>query len=363
MIRTTAVVGTGLIGTSVGLALSSRGVDVHLIDIDERTAHVAAALGAGTVSAPARPVDIAVLAVPPHVTSKVLTEQQSRGLARTYTDVAGVTGPAYRAVLSGPHLADYVGGHPMAGGEQPGPLAARRDLFEDRRWVLTPGPATSQSALNRSLELVALCRAVPVVMDSASHDRAIALVSHVPHVVSALMAACLENAPAEALRLVGREVRELTRIAGEDPQLWSQILRANVSTVAEVLGDLATHLDATLGALHDLALDAPEAQERGLAVLEDLLHRGQRGTSAVRGGAVDHGTRSETVSVGIEGRPGELRRLLSVVEEFKRHTTGINVEQCARPSGLRIRIDALPPTAGLLEARLKEEGWNVLAPC
>ncbi|TLS47535.1 prephenate dehydrogenase [Streptomyces montanus] len=362
MIRTTAIVGTGLIGTSVGLALTSRGVDVHLIDTDERSARVAAALGAGTVGAPSQQVDIAVLAVPPQLIGEVLAEQRARGLARAYTDVASVKDPASLGLPSGHRPADYVGGHPMAGGERAGPLAARRELFEDRTWVLTPSPDNSQSVLNGVLELVALCKAVPVVMDSAEHDRAIALVSHTPHLVSSLMAACIQEAPREAVRLGGLGLRDITRIAGGDPQLWTEILRANASAVAEVLGGLAKQLDSVLSALHDLALDDPQGRQRALSGLEDLLYRGQTGASAVRGRVANRGTRAETVSVAVADRPGDLRRLLSVVEEFDRHTTSVSVVQSTEPSGLQLQISAPPLAAGLLEARLEKEGWNILVP-
>ncbi|MDX2938355.1 prephenate dehydrogenase [Streptomyces ipomoeae] len=360
--RTAAVVGTGLIGTSVGLALTRRGVDVHLIDIDQQTAHIAAALGAGTAGVPPQPVDIAVLAVPPHLVGEVLDEQRARSLARAYTDVASVKGPASLGLPDGPCPPDYVGGHPMAGGERAGPLAARPDLFEDRTWVLTARLDTHQPTLNRALELIALCGAVPVIMDSAEHDRAVALVSHAPHLLSSLMAACLQDAPREAMRLVGQGLRDVTRIARGDPGLWTEILRANASAVTEVLDGLAKQLDAALSALHDLALDDPQARQRALSTLQDLLYRGQACADAVQGRTGRVGARAETVRVAVDARPGELRRLLSVVEEFEPHPTDVSVVQATEPSDLQLQIAAPPMAAGLLGARLEKDGWDVLIP-
>lgn len=191
-LRTAAVVGTGLIGTSVALALTARGVTTYLIDRDEAAARTAAALGAGTFGAPPAPVDLAVLAVPPATVAEVLEEHQKDGLAQAYTDVASVKGrPQAELAARGCDLTSFVGGHPMAGRERSGPRAGRADLFDGRPWVLTPHPATRSAVLRRGLELVRLCGSVPVVLGPEAHDRAVALVSHVPHLLATLMAARL----------------------------------------------------------------------------------------------------------------------------------------------------------------------------
>lgn len=133
MVRTMAVVGTGLIGTSVALAARLRGVTVFLSDRDPLAARTAAALGAGLAEEPVGPVDLAVLAVPPSMVGGVLARAQRRFLARSYTDVASVKSLPVRMVLSqAPDPARFVGGHPMAGRERSGPLAARADLFHGR---------------------------------------------------------------------------------------------------------------------------------------------------------------------------------------------------------------------------------------
>ncbi|WP_223778393.1 prephenate dehydrogenase/arogenate dehydrogenase family protein [Streptomyces sp. 135] len=197
--RTMTVIGTGLIGTSIALAVSGRGVRVFLSDRDPAAARTAAALGAGLARDPGETVDLAVIAVPPSHVGAVLTEAQERGLARAYTDVASVkAGPEQAALRRAPDPARYVGGHPLAGRERSGPLAARAELFRDRNWVLTPSRLTSDEAFERALELVALCAAVPVVMRSQDHDAAVAVTSHVPHLMASLMAARLTEGPCRA---------------------------------------------------------------------------------------------------------------------------------------------------------------------
>ncbi|MFB7089358.1 prephenate dehydrogenase [Streptomyces sp. NPDC056296] len=359
MIRTLAVVGTGLIGTSIGLAMSRRGTTVHLVDRDTSAARTAAALGAGVTTDPTGPVDLAVIAVPPRAVADVLAAQHARGLARSYTDVASVKALPARQV--GTVLADpscYVGGHPMAGREQSGPLAARADLFDGRPWVLTPSSQTSQSALNHALELVALCGAVPLVMDSEMHDQAVALTSHAPHMVASLMAARLQHGPPEALRLVGQGLRDATRIAGGDPQLWADILRSNAAPVARVLRELANDLTALLTALEDVAGNEG-SQDPVAGALVDLLERGAEGLHVVRPARVQRSAAGPTVRVTLGGTPGELVRLLDTVTEHGVRTE--DVTTCVDPVQDLMTAELTVPhvIAGQLRRRLSEQGWQV----
>lgn len=362
MIRTAAVVGTGLIGTSVALALTGRGVHVHLLDADESAARTAAALGAGTVGPPTAPADIAVLAVPPGSVGEVLAKQQSNGLARSYTDVASVkTGPE-RDVFALADPSCYIGGHPMAGRELSGPLAASATLFEGRSWVLTPTPDTATETLNRALEVASLCAAVPVVMQSAAHDRAVALVSHTPHLVASLMAARLEHMPEDASQLAGQGVRDVTRIAGGDPRLWGDILDANAAAVADVLQELAVDLTVAVSALRGLATDDADERAEGLMLVADLLGRGRKGRERVPGKHGEKPSHCTPVHVLIGDQAGELARLLATVAEL-----GVNVEEVSidhspgERSGL-VELLVEPASAVRMARRLTDYGWTVQRP-
>ncbi|WP_202459294.1 MULTISPECIES: prephenate dehydrogenase/arogenate dehydrogenase family protein [unclassified Streptomyces] len=119
-------------------------------------------------------------------------------------------GPERAALSHAPDPHRYIGGHPLAGRERSGPLAARADLFRDRNWVLTPSRLTTDDAFDRALELVALCEAVPVVMRSQDHDAAVAVTSHVPHLMAGLMAARLCEGPADVPSLAGQGLRDAT---------------------------------------------------------------------------------------------------------------------------------------------------------
>ncbi|CAM5622530.1 hypothetical protein SRIMM317S_05233 [Streptomyces rimosus subsp. rimosus] len=277
--RTALVIGTGLIGTSIALALQSRGIQVYLADHDPAQAETAAALGAGTAEEPPGPVDLAVAAVPPAHVAPTLAAAIRRGCARAYLDVASVKGgPRRELEAMGCDLSAYLGTHPMAGKERSGPLAATAELFEGEAL----GPDSGRGRRHRGpqhqlLELVALCRAVPVVMEADAHDRAVALVSHTPQLVSSLVAAHLQGADETAVRLCGQGIRDVTRIAASAPRMWMDILSANPGPVADVLSEVSADLERTVAALRALEAADDEARAAGARGVEDVLRRGNAG--------------------------------------------------------------------------------------
>ncbi|MFI1768406.1 prephenate dehydrogenase [Streptomyces sp. NPDC020800] len=277
--RTVAVVGGGLIGTSIGMALAVRGTAVHVLDRDPVRQAEAAERCRGVAGPPRERADLAVLAVPPGQIARVLREQQIRGLARCYTDVGSAKESVQRAaVAAGCTLEYFVGGHPMAGSEQSGPHAARAELFVGRPWVLTPDRCTGAAALVAALDLVEACGARLVVMAAAEHDRAVALTSHAPHVVASALASALGGAPQEVVDLCGAGIRDTTRIAAGETGLWSDILGSNAGAVAAALEPLVDELTAAVAQLKQAAAASPGAPR---PVLADLLDRGGEGRARI----------------------------------------------------------------------------------
>ncbi|QEV21548.1 prephenate dehydrogenase [Streptomyces alboniger] len=355
--RTMTVIGTGLIGTSVALAVSRRGVRVFLADRDPAAARTAAALGAGLARAPGETVDLAVIAVPPSQVGAVLAEAQERGLARSYTDVASVKAGPEQAVLRGaPEPARYIGGHPLAGRERSGPLAARAELFRDRNWVLTPSRLASDDAFERALELVALCDAVPIVMRSRDHDAAVAVTSHVPHLMASLVAARLREGPAGLSRVAGQGLRDATRIAGGDSRLWGDILEANAPAVAGVLKDLHTDLSRLVPALDALARPGGADRDLGMRALVDLLDRGISGLAEIPG---PPDCESYGMRVAVAERPGELARLLAAVADLGVTAEDAAVETAVAGAGFTVRFAVPARAADKLADALGAGGWDV----
>jgi prephenate dehydrogenase len=351
---TVAVIGTGLIGTSVALALREQGSTVWLADQDPAAARLAADMGAGDPLPAHGTADVAVIAVPPDAVADTLAAAQARRLARCYTDVASVKQlPVAQARDRGCDLASYVPGHPLAGREKHGPAAARADLFLGRSWALCPTPQTSKEATDTITAMVRACGAVPVTTDAAAHDRWVALVSHAPHLVAAAMAARLENAPAEALDLAGQGLRDVTRVAAGEVGLWTQILAANAAPVAEVLAAVAADLAE---AARMLAAEADDAGPKSVAA---LLDRGQAGVARIPGKHGGEPREFTLVQVVIPDRPGELTRLFDAAG-----AAGVNIEdvRIEHSPGLPVGVAELsvrPAEAGPLLDALEAGGWPV----
>jgi len=285
------VIGTGLIGTSIALALTEKGVDVTLADRDPENLRAAARLGAGVAAEETDgPADLAVIAVPPSAVPRVLDDARRRGLARAYTDVASVKGRVVQTLRRGGRpgashpagrsaLTDYVPSHPMAGSETSGPGQARADLFRGRPWVICPLPESAAAAIDAVRDLAVLTGAEVVEMDIEAHDRAVALISHSPHLVSSAVAGTLTRATPAAMRLAGRGIADVTRIAGGDPVLWSDILRHNAKNVAAALTDITAELTSIAAALELVGV----GDQSSLDDVTRLLTRGRAGRQALLG--------------------------------------------------------------------------------
>lgn len=392
---TAVVIGTGLIGTSIALALRGRGATVWLADQDAASARLAGHIGAGTVlpgrwpapglarpepassaaggpqpPGPGRPASVAILAVPPAVVGSTLAAAQALGLARWYTDVASVKSlPLADARALGCDLSVFAPGHPLSGRERSGPAAARADLFLGRPWVICPEPATQSGAVAAVTALAQACGAEPVTMTAAEHDRWVALVSHAPHVVSAAMAARLAGAPASALALAGQGLRDVTRIAAGDVDLWTQILGANAAPVAEVLAEVAADLSAAAAALAEAA-QARRAMPAGggpgenavlaaLRAMTALLEQGKAGARRIPGRHGRPAGGDAVVQVVIRDQPGELARLFQAAGE-----AGVNIDDIGieHSPGLPVGVAELtvrPEAVATLTGALAANGWPV----
>jgi prephenate dehydrogenase len=356
------IAGTGLIGTSIALALRDKGVEVWLSDADQATAKLAADLGAGVVVPDLRDAkgiaDVAVLAMPPAVVGMMLGHAQECAVAEWYTDVASVKAlPVAQARELGCDLETYVPSHPLAGRERHGPAAAQADLFLGRTWALCPLPETSGAAVAAVTSLAVACGAVPVTTDPETHDRWVALVSHAPHLVAVAMAARLapSSVPADALGLAGQGLRDVTRIAAGDSGLWTQILTANAGPVAEVVAAVAEDLAA---AARELVGESGESATAPAGVA-GLLDRGRTGVARIPGKHGGQPRNFRLVQVVIADRPGELARLFNAAG-----AAGVNIEdiRLEHSPGLPVGVAELsirPDQAATLLDAMEAGGWPV----
>ncbi len=274
------LIGVGLIGGSLGMALRARGLAREVVGVTRAEARISQARSSGAIDRgttdPAAGVDgadLVVLAVPPDqilpAARQVLPHLRPGALL---TDVASVKAGIVRAIdaLIRPESGvTFVGGHPMAGNEGQGIAAAEPGLFEGTVYLVTPTPRTPRAGVDRLAGLARALGAVPIEMAPDEHDRTVALVSHLPYLVAAaLMGATGSDAPAAGPAFLGA-----TRVAGSPVALWAQICRLNREQIQQALQAFRNEL---------ARLEAAIGDEDGLDALLEAARRARRRLGAMQ---------------------------------------------------------------------------------
>ena len=367
------IIGTGLLGASLGLALSANGHQVTLEDTSPTAQQLAADLGAGQVlnskttvaeaadptgatdaAAPAAHPDIVVVATPPDVAARVIASALEDYPNATVTDVASVKTrllEAVRELATGTQLDRYIGCHPMAGREKSGAIAAQSDLFTARPWVICSDEDTPADRLGEVIAMAEDTGASVLHLDPRIHDAAVAKVSHVPQVVASLVASQLRHAPLEEISLAGQGLRDVTRIAASDPGLWTQILTGNAEEVRSVLVDLRTELDEVISAL--------ELGPGSTGLLAKAIALGNEGHDRIPGKHGQPPTTYAVVTILVPDTPGTLARLFKDIGDL-----GVNVEDfrmdhaSGRKLGM-VDVSVVPAIQQELEIGLLSKGWQI----
>jgi prephenate dehydrogenase len=299
-----AVVGVGLIGGSVGLAARERlDATVRGFDPADGVLQTAEERGAidvacGSIEEAVLGADTAVVAAPvgalPEVTARVL---QAAAPECVVTDV----GSTKRAIVAACPDERFVGGHPLAGAETAGVAHARPDLFDGAAWYLTPTERTSGVLYERLHRTIAALGARPSAIDPAEHDRVLAAVSHLPHVLANVLVAEAANAlPAGAERLAatGPSFRDATRVAGASSSIWSDIYLSNADALTE-------RIDATIARLRAVREQLAERDRSAVTAWNDAAAEDRRGLleAGLAGGEVHE------LRVSVPNEPGVVARV------------------------------------------------------
>ena len=242
MVQRLAIVGTGLIGASVGLAARAAGVaEVRGWDVDAEALAVAvereAVERADSLDEAVAGVELALVAAPvAALPAQVAAVLEASGDGTTVTDVGSTKGPVTQAVSEG----RFIGGHPVCGSEAHGAEHASGGLFRGATWFLTPVAATDPERYRTLHGFVASLGAVPVAIDPEAHDRLVALTSHLPHALANVL---LNQAGAsridghEPLAAAGGSLRDMTRVAGANPRIWVDIFLDNAAALRSTLAE------------------------------------------------------------------------------------------------------------------------------
>lgn len=324
--RRAAVVGTGLIGGSIGLALRARGWHVTGQDRDGRRQERGLELGA--FDAVGHDPDAAITFVATPVST--IADQVAEALASTsglVTDVGSVKAPMLE-LMADPR---YVGGHPMAGSELEGVDGARAELFEGAMWVLTPIPGTDDDAYREIHAIVSSFGAEVIAIPPQRHDAMVAMVSHVPHLTAATLMGLADERAVEhraLLRLAAGGFRDMTRIAAGHPGIWPDICTENRDAI---VGELDGLIEALQG-VREIVADGDRA-----ALVEILDH-----ARSARIALPSRFSRPEDlveIRVPIADRAGELARVVSLAAEVDVSIFDIEIAHSSEgPQGVLILV-------------------------
>jgi prephenate dehydrogenase len=330
--RRAHVVGLGLIGASIALALRDHGWSVTGNDSDDTI--VASALERAVITGTALTpeVDLVVVATPAGVVAKIAIDVLAK-LANpdlVVTDVAGVKG----SIVSLVRDERFLGGHPMAGSELRGLSGARADLFQETTWVLTPTDRTSPTTYSTLHGILREIGANVVAISADDHDRLVAIASHVPHLLAgSLMNQASQVAEQDAvlLQLAAGGFRDMTRIAAGDPGIWPDILFENRDAVVQSL----EALEGRLRTLREALLD----DERDV-ILESLLS-----AASARRQLPGRALRTEDLAylrVKVSDEPGVLARVTRSASDLSVNIYDIEIAHGIEGTGgtLLLAVDA-----------------------
>lgn len=341
------IVGSGLIGTSIGLALALKNVGVTMQDVDLR----AQGLADDLIKSPSsNPVDLVIFATPIGALKTALDEEFEANPKAAFIDISSVKSKVKVEVSSSKlPFGRFLPTHPMAGREVGGAESARADLFVGRPWI-TDSAGVDLDVVEKGVDLIELLGGHRIELDSLEHDRAVALVSHLPQLVASLLAKQLTGGEEGWLNLAGAGLRDTTRIAASDSKLWREIITANSQALTPLLQALQSDLAQLITTIED--------QDS----IADLIAAGQEGRARIPG---KHGGKAREYTylpIVIEDKPGQLAALF---EECA--VASVNVEDLAiehspgQFTGL-ITLALSQSDATKLSEHLKKNGWSVHSP-
>lgn len=343
------IVGAGLIGTSIALALKSAGIHISLADSDPRAQSLARDLlgesneqGQGDLLE-----ELCIIATPPDALIQVIASEIQRNPELRVMDIASIkTKPLLDVSKTSLKASRFAPTHPMAGREVSGPESARGDLFTGRPWVLVR-EGVDQDLLIQAEEVIAICGGVLMSRSAIDHDRAVAQVSHLPQIVASLLARTLESADGSDLELAGAGLRDTTRLADSDPVLWGQIISGNAHAIRPLLISLQNDLASLLA-----GIDESE-------IAQAFIAGGGQGRARIPG---KHGGQPReyfNVTIVIDDKPGQLAAIIESCAQIEVNIEDLLIEHTPGQDTGLITLSFLPSDGPTVMAHLHVEGWKV----
>lgn len=345
MLHKVRIIGSGLIGTSIGLGLVQQSIAIEMVDSDPLAQSLANDLVGGVVVVDP---ELVIFALPTALLDQVIEDEIAINPRSTFMDVGSIKNEVLLKVDAFSGLSKrFLPTHPMAGREIGGAGSARADLFQGRSWILTPEADCSPESKNLVLELIKCLGATPIELSAVDHDAAVAKISHLPQIVASLLAKQLMGTPMEWMELAGQGLRDTTRIAGSDEKLWKEIIYSNRSEISELLIFLREDLTQMIAALDDPAKIAA------------LIAAGRDGKAMIPG---KHGGKAREYTylpIVIDDKPGQLAAIFNECAAMQVNVEDLNIEHSPGQLSALITLSLSSQDAEKLSAHLTSLGWNV----
>lgn len=345
------IVGAGLIGTSLGLALKQRGYCVEISDSNASAALLATSLIASEVADLA--ADLIVVAVPSESIFEVLVTEYKMNSESMFIDLGGIKSELIQEVEKLPELAKrFCSTHPMAGREFAGAESAQADLFEGRAWILVPTTQTMQPVMAAVSSLIQELGATNYTLSAKDHDAAMAGISHLPQIVSSVLGACLNLVTDQALLLAGAGLRDVTRLASSSPELWIPLLLENRQQVMPILNQYLDNLSTIAEALN----------RQDAKAIKEVFALGNAGRARIPG---KHGAKVRDYTflpVVIEDRAGQLAALFEECAAANVNVEDLSIEHSPGQETGLITLALSLKDALTLQHHLLTRGWAAHAP-
>jgi prephenate dehydrogenase len=342
------VVGAGLIGSSIGLALKHAGHTVGVHDNSERRTEeiVSHTLLQANMADP----DVVVVAVPTADAAQVISENLSMHPTSTVIDVASVKTEVINEVeaLIGKN-AHFVPTHPMSGKETSGAESAAYDLFQDRIWVITPLEYTDKRCLETVKTLVADCGSLVIEMDPTIHDQTVAMTSHIPQIVSSVLAGLLLELQSDSVTVSGQGLRDMTRLAASNASLWAGILSRNSNFVHEKLSDVIERLVAFNQSISRGNVDEIISQ----------IQRGNEGRKLVPGKHGAPAVEYSVVPILIDDKPGQLAAIFASAGKASINIEDVRIDHSLGKAQAVVELMVSPSDAVALIDAMRADNWVV----
>jgi prephenate dehydrogenase len=319
-----------------------------MLDQDSRTQGIAQAL-MGNQGGEISGAELVISAVPVSAFSMVISDLERAIFKGVFIDVASIKAkPVLEVLESSLSVSHFLPTHPMSGREFSGAESARADLFEGRPWMIDSA-GVDQKAILWGKALIEALGAAVIDMPAADHDKAVALVSHLPQLISSLLAKLLAGNPASWLELSGAGLRDMTRIAASDSSLWKEIIAANSAAIAPLLKSLALDLNSLISNI--------ESESFIAAVIKE----GQTGRALIPG---KHGGKAREYTylpIVIADKPGQLAAIFDECAKVSVNIEDLSIEHSPGQETGLITLAVSHADANTLRAHLESEGWDVHA--